>query len=200
MTEALACLRPTLAGDLFSGLTDMHRAVRSGFRLPNNVSDLEYVDLKQKAKIERSPLICAVGFGLSFGGKWFAGITRPDTKYTKQFNKWADRFQKQQNIFLREDSVSFLSWREFARPGVTFYCDPPYVQTTNYATGVWNPEFLIQEAWAWKALGARVFISEFSQLPGTSIVFSFTRNFPPLDGTQKATQQTELLLELTPQA
>ena len=165
VTLELAKHRPTLAGDAGPGLLDLYRLVCTGWRVPAaGVSDSEYRFLRNNLRGSGLAVVAAVGFGLSFGGKFFDGLARPSACYASQFNNWADRFCAQSGIHLRpEATVDYTNWRQYAQPGVTFYADPPYAATEGYAlAGAWDAKTFFAEARLWRACGARVFISEFS--------------------------------------
>jgi DNA adenine methylase len=166
VTEHLCAWRPTLAADAFPGLVGMLCAVRQGLRLPvEGVTDEQYAAFKAAAESgDRSPSTVAVGFGLSFGGKWFGGNARcvqgdPKREYARYWNSWADRFSRLQNLTLIE--ADYRNWTDLARPGVVFYCDPPYWQTEGYETGIFDHFKFDQICWLWRSRGARVFVSEY---------------------------------------
>ena len=166
MTLELAKWRPVLAGDRAPGLADLYRAIGRGFRLPSHGTTFEeYNRLKTEARQGVvSPLHTAVGFFLTFGGMWFRGAhpAEPTQVYAKQFNTNAEIWSQQNNIYLVQDACDFTDWRNYMRPGMTVYADPPYEGTEPYrACPVWISDIFYKEARIWRELGARVFISEF---------------------------------------
>jgi site-specific DNA-adenine methylase len=169
VTEKLCAWRPTLASDAFPGLVDMLVAVRQGLRLPvDGVTDQEYRACKALAAAgNRDPMIVAIGFGLSFGGKWYGGLTRPPTRYAGHWNRWADRLAACRNLILQ--AADYRDYSNCAGPGVTFYCDPPYRGTEGYETGAFDSAAFDSQCLAWRRAGARVFVSEF-EAPWTVVV------------------------------
>lgn len=172
----LSAQRPTICGDLFAGLANMHAAAVDGFRFPEAAcTDLEYAELKRLSALgNRSPIVVATGFGLSFGGKYFGGLARPADRYQRHFNSGADKLAAQKKLVICREPRDFRDWRDLARPNITFYCDPPYASTEKYVTGTFDTLAFIQECLIWSRLGARVFVSEFD-LPGFSPIAEFPR-------------------------
>lgn len=166
VTEYLCAWRPTLAADAFPGLAGMLDAVRQGLRLPiEGVTDAQYAALRDAARAgNHDPFTVAVGFGLSFGGRWFGGNARcipgdPKEDYGRFFNAWADRLTTCSDLTLAE--ADYQEFADLAEPGTTIYCDPPYRATTGYATGYFDSDKFDQMCWFWRSKGARVFVSEF---------------------------------------
>jgi DNA adenine methylase len=107
-----------------------------------------------------------VGFGASFGGKWFGGygVSPRDGELWKQSHRTVTRqgaaFRRYGVFFDRAD-YSIL------RPpaGSVVYCDPPYAGTTSYATGPFDHEGFYKVLRGWAA-DCFVYVSEYS-IPST---------------------------------
>lgn len=135
----------------------MWQALQQGWIPPEVITKEEYY--RVKANLDKDKALSGfVGFGCSFGGKWWAGLAS---------NKRGDNFCSQAgNTLLRDlqgvkDAVfTCLDYREVIVPdGSVVYCDPPYNNTTKYTTG----EFNHTEFWDYmRELSERctVFISE----------------------------------------
>jgi DNA adenine methylase len=76
-------------GDLHPDLIALWAAVAEGWLPPENISEDDY-------RTVRAGPVCAlrgfVGFGCSFGGKWFGGYARapktPERNYAAQCRRW----------------------------------------------------------------------------------------------------------------
>lgn len=149
----------TYAGDVHEDLILMWQAVARGWEPPGVVTEEEYQKLRTA---DPSPLRAAVGFGASFGGKWFGGYARnADAKNYMQ--TCVNVLRRQRGLFRGAElaHVSYLEWPVV--PGVVVYCDPPYAGTTGYKG---TQGFDHDQFWArmreWAASGSYVFVSEYS--------------------------------------
>lgn len=145
------------------------------FDPPRQVSEKEYAALRHA---EPSPLRGFVGFGCSFGGKWFGGYARGGFNsdgspriHSGESYRAVHRTKKrlQGANILRIDSTPFYEIQP--AKGDVVYCDPPYANSTGYKEGFDHDSF-----WGWaKDLndrGAFVFVSEYSAPPGWGEVWS----------------------------
>lgn len=106
--------------------------MQKGWIPPEHISEEEYKHIKSN-KDENIPLAGFVGFGSSFGGKWFGGYARCKTKdrnYTGE--------AKNSNLKIIENckDVEFLNldYRDvFIPDGSIVYCDIPYKGVTQYS-------------------------------------------------------------------
>ena len=181
VTEQLCKWRPTLASDGFRGLAGMYEAIRAGLRLdPEGVTDEQYQQLRDRALAgDRSPEVVAVGFGLSFGGKWYGGNRRVKHDGSRDsanyFNNWADRFCKLERLWI--DECDYADRLAIARPGLLYYCDPPYAGTEGYSTGPFDHGAFYLFCRRCALAGARVFVSEYSMPDGLAVeVASFRKD------------------------
>jgi DNA adenine methylase len=151
-----------LATDANRDLTDMWKAVRSGWLPPllgRNLTDEEYVWFRAAAS---SPLRTFVGFACSFGGKWFGGLARDSSGgfFYEQGRRLLAKKAKDLSTVIFEH-CDFLT-APLPPPGTLVYCDPPYEGTTGYS-GV--PPFDSAAFWLRcrdiVAAGSKVFVSEF---------------------------------------
>jgi len=130
----------------------------------NYCSEQEY----QRLRYEKpSALRRLVGFGQSFGGKWWGGYARGKKPNGEERNYLDETIRNIKNIIskLPENShftiSSYKDWNPVA--GDVIYCDPPYASTQGYGG---TDSFDSQEFWKvmdeWKQLGADVFVSEYN--------------------------------------
>jgi len=138
-------------------LIEMWKALQNGYNLPTIITDGQYKYVKEH-KNEDMALTGFVGFGCSFGGKWFGGLAR---------NKKGDNYCARAERSVLKDlkgltTAQFLckDYREVIIPeGAVVYCDPPYKNTTGYTTGSFNTD----EFWEYMrkiSKTNKVFISE----------------------------------------
>lgn len=159
MTAALAPhFRQVCATDIHEDLILMWQELQKGWRPPDFVSEEEYIALK---KDPPSALRGFVGFGCSFGGKWFGGYARGGNEnYTATSKRSVLR-----QLFAHGTNTNF-NRGEYHKAVVGFgdvvYCDPPYAKTTGYETGGFNSNQFYDQCEWWAFLGADVFVSEYS--------------------------------------
>ena len=138
-------------------LIAMWQALQNGWMPPDVVTKEEYY--RVKANMDENPALTGfVGFGCSFGGKWWGGYAK---------DKRGDDYCGQAKSGLLKDLVGIqsatftcLDYHDVEIPdGAVVYCDPPYVNTTGYTVG----QFDTDEFWDYmRQLSKRcdVYISE----------------------------------------
>mgnify|MGYP002623562236 CR=1 FL=1 len=119
--------------------------VKNGYQLPDDISEEEYNYVKNH-KDDDKILAGFVGFGSSFGGKWFGGYGR-SKKYTLKRRSHA---KESKNALMRDSqhwgNVEFIckDYKDVIIPdNAIIYADPPYNNTTNYR----NIKFDSDEFW-----------------------------------------------------
>lgn len=186
--------------DVVEDLILMWEAVRDGWVPPSEVSEDEYRALRNA---DPSALRGFVGFGCSFGGKWFGGYGRkriaggkPATEPT--LAPGAARSVMRQAAGIRHAEFGVADYRDVLIAGSdVVYCDPPYAGTTGY-TG--TPPFSTDEFWhtaaRWASLGATVLVSEHSApSPWVRVWERPMPNYLRGD-SQKSAQRTEAVFAL----
>lgn len=152
--------------DVVPDLVLMWRAVLAGWEPPSDVPEELYAALRHA---EPSPLRGFVGFGCSFGGKWFGGYGRqsiaggrPVKEGEGTLAPGAARSVMRQAARMRNASVTLADYRELKiGPDVVVYCDPPYAGTTSYAaTAPFDSAAFWRTAESWATDGAAVLVSE----------------------------------------
>lgn len=163
-----------ILNDRHEYLIALLRAVQRGYTPPGRVSPELYAYLRDH-KDEAPALTGFVGFGCSFGGKWFGGYARnaTGTNYADQSRRslLKDMATLQNAEFVCGD------YRSVPIPaGAVIYADPPYNGTTGYGDTFDTPAF-----WACMRfladLGHPVFVSEESGPEDVAVVWEkpFTR-------------------------
>lgn len=122
-----------ILNDRHKYLIAMLQGVQNGYNLPESITPEEYRYIRDH-KDEDPALAGFVGFGCSFGGKWFGGYARnaSGTNYALQSKRslLKDMATLQDAHFVCEDYR-----RVCIPPGAVIYADPPYNNTTGYSGG-----------------------------------------------------------------
>ena len=162
-------------GDFSEDLILMWRNIHSGWRPELEISEDEYAALREA---EPSALRGLVGFGGSFGGKWFGGYARggiqSSGKPRNHQNESARSVCKTGELIsganIEFRAQSFVQWQPTA--GSVVYCDPPYNETTGYsASGGFDSAYFWSVMDSWVELGANVFVSEYAAPEGWDCVW-----------------------------
>ena len=146
-----------ILNDKHKYLIDLLVGVQNGYELPEFISEEQYKYIR-KHKDEDNILTGFVGFGCSFGGKWFGGYARnkTNTNYALQSKKslLKDMSTLQAACFTCQD------YKDVKLPeGCVIYADPPYNNTTGYG----NEKFDSSEFWEYAREASKehlMFISE----------------------------------------
>ena len=141
----------------------MLKEAASGRDFPDEISEAEYERLKaevKSGKCEDKALAGAVGFGCSFGGKFFSGYAR-DPSGRRKYAISTARSLKRTGELLRGAEILRSDYRT-AKIGYwdIVYCDPPYEDTSEIKG---TPPFDSRTFWSWariSSLQTLVFVSE----------------------------------------
>lgn len=147
-----------ICNDKHKYLISLFRGVQSGYDLPESISEEQYRAIRNDKDVD--PILTGfVGFGCSFGGKWFGGYARNKngTNYALQSKKSLLRDM----ATLKTAEFICSDYRNVPIPyGAVVYADPPYNNTTGYG----GEKFDTEEFWRYMRLIAQthhqVFISE----------------------------------------
>ena len=138
-------------------LIAMWQALQNGWMPPDVVTKEEYY--RVKANMDENPALTGfVGFGCSFGGKWWGGYAKD--KRGDDYCGQAKRGLLKDLVGIQSATFTCLDYHDVEIPdGAVVYCDPPYVNTTGYTVG----QFDTNEFWDYmRQLSNRcdVYISE----------------------------------------
>lgn len=122
-----------ICNDKHPYLIAMWQGLQNGWIPPDVITEDEYKYIREH-KDENPALTGFVGFGCSFGGKWFGGLAR---------NKKGDNYCARANRSLLKDfeglknaKFTCLDYRDVEIPkGSIVLCDPPYENVTGYSLG-----------------------------------------------------------------
>jgi len=133
------------ASDVHQDLIAMLKAVRDGWEGPEYIHEPYWRELKYADW--HHAIRAYVGFGCSFGGKFFGNPAR-DPKNGHGVEYFAARMRRSmQKLRPLIQGVSFdcHSYLEYKGQADVLYCDPPYADTSGYSQGKFNPA----EFWDW---------------------------------------------------
>ncbi len=154
----------SLASDSHPDLIAMWKAAYYGWVPPTTLTLDEYQSLKDAP--DYSALRGFVGFGCSFGGKWFGGYAKGGVNSKGEPRNHiaeSSRAVQARIASLRNTKVAFQCMDyEWVWPsqGWVIYCDPPYAGTLGYGSDFDSDNFW-KVASGWAAVGAKVFVSEY---------------------------------------
>lgn len=146
-------------------LIELYKAVQNGWIPPDVITEEDYKYIKEH-KDENKALTGFVGFGCSFGGKWFGGYGRHGTK--GQHAKERSMCQESKRGLLRDIEIlkdaQFIcsDYKDIVLPEkCVIYADPPY-KNKLAAYGL-KEKFDTEEFWEWCRTNSKehdIFISE----------------------------------------
>jgi DNA adenine methylase len=159
-------------------------AVKQGWVPPTHVSEEEYLAAKANDPALSVQLRAFIGYGCSFGGKWFGGYARSGTR---------NYALNAHNSLLKQAPVLdyiTLYWADYRQQPYGFcdviYCDPPYKGTTRCGS---SDEFDHEEFWTWCRArtyeGSKVYVSELAAPPD----FTELYHKPIRDGLRRNDKQ-----------
>lgn len=117
-------------------LIAMWQALQNGWMPPDVVTKEEYY--RVKSNMDENPALTGfIGFGCSFGGKWWGGYAKD--KRGDDYCGQAKRGLLKDLVGIQSATFTCLDYRDVEIPdGAVVYCDPPYVNTTGYTVGQFN--------------------------------------------------------------
>jgi DNA adenine methylase len=186
-------------GDIHKDLMLMWNAAALGWTPPGAVSEAEY---KRVRASEPSPLRGFVGFGCSFGGKWWGGYARSqcngDDYYARHAAKSVLEISKilPPNVRGALCRQSYEAWTALIADDCVVYADPPYAKTTGYKGGFDHGEFW-RVMTHWSDIGAHVFVSEYVAPLGWRSIWMKEQRRKVSGGTGDMTQEHLFVREST---
>ena len=147
-----------IASDINKYLISMYDSLQNGWIPPKSISEEEYDYIKNN-KEENLALTGFVGFGCSFGGKFFGGYAR-DKRKKEDFAFTASNSLINQLPRIKDVEFFCGNYLSFAPINYVIYCDPPYVGTTKYSNGSFDHKLFWETMRKWSKNNI-VFISEY---------------------------------------
>ena len=131
--------------DGHEGLFELYASWREGWRPPAVITEEMYVDLKRRQDLT-DPLTTFVGFGVSYGGKWFGGLARDPTS-GRDFVGTASRGLDAKLRDCADATLGHADYRDIRPTNAIVYADPPYAKGTQaYGAAM---RFDSDEFWSW---------------------------------------------------
>jgi DNA adenine methylase len=121
-----------ICNDKHEYLIAMWKALQNGYELPDNITKEQYQNIK--ANLDRDKALSGfVGFGCSFGGKWWGGYAKDNTgtNYAAQSKRAVlKELDGIRDAYMFSDDYKNIPFHNFS----VVYLDPPYTNTTGYST------------------------------------------------------------------
>lgn len=188
-----------IAVEAHPGLVALHRAVQAGWVPPEHVSEEEYRALRNGDSAD--PLVTFVGFGCSFGGKWWGGYARTvsgDASARNYAMNARRAVLRETRPNIEHVAADVLAWEPPAGLQVV-YCDPPYEGTTSYsavpstAPGAWW-----RKLQALARMGVACYLSEYADVPPEGVEARLVWSAPTREGLRPRDARTERLWRISP--
>lgn len=147
-----------VVSDIHPDLIKMWYNLAQGWEPKCTVSEDEYNYLKHCSPSAWRGL---VGFGASYGGKWFGGYARGNKPDGTPRNYLDESIRNAKKIAPLLGTVVCVDYRSYDPPkGSVVYCDPPYKSTQKYTTGNFDTEEFwdVMRKWRQKT---KIIISEY---------------------------------------
>ncbi len=154
---------PRLATDASPYLFSLYKHWREGWRPPAVVTE-EMYKAQNSTRDPDDPLTGFIGYGCSFGGKFFGGYAS-DNQIGGHYFAQAARRGLEKKLSASSTVTFGLCSYERLTPGrgTLVYCDPPYAKTTGYsAVGTFDSAAFWQRCREWTRDGALVLVSEYA--------------------------------------
>lgn len=184
-----------IASDIHLPLISLLKALQDGWIPPEVVTEEDY---KQAKLLEDSnPLKGFIGFGCSFGSKWFGGMARGYTSagIARNYTKESKANLLTQAPSLKDIEFHSCSYKDLVLPKRSLiYCDPPYMGTTGYKHFFEHKEFY-QWCLDKHKEGHTLFISEY-KMPEPFVEVWSKPQITNLDNNRAAKQAVERLFTL----
>jgi DNA adenine methylase len=133
------------------------QGVQNGYELPELITEEQYKYIREH-KDENKILTGFVGFGCSFGGKWFGGYARNKTNTNYALQSKKSLLKDMDNLMTTQFTCQ--DYLDVIIPNNSIvYADPPYNNTTGYGKDKFNSD----EFWEYMRViskNNKVFISE----------------------------------------
>lgn len=181
-----------IASDTNAALITLWQRLAEGWIPPQKISEAVYREMST-AQNPDNPLTAFVGFGCSFGAKWFGGYARGAHNYAGAARK---------SLLSKQTLLSNVIWknadyRSLPLPkNSVIYCDPPYAGTTGYNCGPFDS----RQFWAWvrakEGEGHTVFVSEYTAPPDFEVVLEIPVTLSMRSSVDDCEARTERVFRL----
>ena len=146
-----------ICNDKHEYLIELFKGVQNGYELPEIITEEQYKYIREHKDNDKA-LTGFVGFGCSFGGKWFGGYARNKTNTNYALQSKKSLLKDMDNLMTTQFTCQ--DYRDVIIPNNSIvYADPPYNNTTGYGKDKFNSD----EFWEYMCViskNNKVFISE----------------------------------------
>lgn len=178
------------ASDCHPALIALYGALQEGWDPPPTVTREDYD--RARLLLDSDPLKGFIGFGASFGGRWFGGFARDQDGY--DYARGSRRTLLRQFRHLQGVEFECRSFFD-VEPGTwqgVIYCDPPYRGTKRYTTGAFDHAGFWDLCRRWVNTGVRVFVSELECPIDHQVRWSIERTWSVARSVQPKTTRDQL--------
>lgn len=154
---------PRIGNDINFYLIELFRAIQNGWDPPTEISETDYKTIEDNKEQYHPHLVGFVGFGCSFGAKFFGGYARSsDKENPRNYCGETRRNLLKQAKPIQGITILNLNYWEIPIPDNSIiYCDPPYCDTLQYKDKIDDDAF-----WTWVRDKVKenhsVFVSEYN--------------------------------------
>ena len=168
------------------------KRAQAGGEFPDVITEDFYQQVKNNKDAYPDWLVGFVGFGCSFGGKFFCGFARGDQNYASNAANSLSKI----DLSGVQLSASDYQNAEIPKGSGLIYCDPPYEGTTDYSIAFDTEQFY---KWAREqAQKHTVLVSEYEHNTRGPIVWQTTSKQGLRSKAGKAAVTSEVVFQVLP--
>jgi DNA adenine methylase len=146
--------------DAHPQLIAMWQHLQTGWEPPDTVSEGMY-NLAKHTDHFPDYMQGFIGFGCSWGGKWWGGYAR-DPKSDRNYAKNARNSLLRKTPLLTDVDFTCVDYSKITPSVISqIYCDPPYANTTGYGNNKFDSDIFWKIIREWSSLGHQVVVSEY---------------------------------------
>ena len=166
LIDKIQC-KTRIGNDIHPQLIAMFKELQRGWQPPSHISEEEYHKVRENKEMYPDYYVGYVGFNATFGAKYFGGYARgfknDGITPRDQSNEAYRNLMKQlpQIMDVKFLCSNYLNNEYCKLENALIYCDPPYQNSTKYATGAFD----YKRFWDWcREMSKRnkVFVSEYN--------------------------------------
>ena len=131
-------------------LIALWQELQRGYKIPDRLTKKQYDDIKDNKEKFPKHLVAVAGIAATYNAKWFGGyakVTKTKTGVIRNYYDESKRNIEKQIPNLKDVEFYHRGYEYYNNnntSGALIYCDPPYVNTTNY-----KDEFDHEKYWDW---------------------------------------------------
>lgn len=178
-------------------LQNMWLALKDGWEPPKDYITAEDYAVFKARQDPRDPMTAFVGFGYSYGGKWFAGFAKPNDNVPggRDLGPYGGTMRKARPLRERDVVIICRDWEQAAAVNAVIYYDPPYVGKTKQHRGVSYIDPRLIEDHARSMDSCACYASEFGEVFQGRVVLDMGNTDMLVNGGEKK-NANELLVRI----